>query len=812
MTKMNPEIHLIGNAHIDPVWIWNWREGMHEVWSTFRSALDRLREYPEVCFTASSAAYYAWIETEDPSMFAEIKKQVASGRWGIVGGMWVEPDCNLPSGESFCRHTLYSQQYFQRTFGKVAQVGYNIDSFGHNLGLPQILAKSGLHAYVMMRPEAQEKTLPGPIFRWQGPDGTEVLTFRLMDSYTSPGTDQEVLRQRLARARSAITTLQQPLMVFYGVGNHGGGPTRATLDGLQDLRKEDHDLRFSSPDIYFEALTATDAKAFPVVTDDLQHHASGAYAVMQWVKSANQHAEMALGVSEQLDAVAQRLWHTKAHSAELTMAWKHVLFNQFHDILAGTSSEPAYASIRNFYGFSETVADEVGARALDALARKIDTRAADEDERPATPILLYNPLSWPVRQVVEGDRPAEEIRDAQGNRVRSQSVPSGEGTMYATHALWVADLPPLGYRVYWAKGGRDISPPKAVPWKGERLENAQFRITVHPDSGVIESLWDKRQDRELLGAGGWHPVVLHDDSDTWSHGVFRYGTQEEPCRFVGGEWLESGPLRTTLRLRYQWGQSHITQRISLVADMPMVEIRGTVDWHEGHRVLKMRLPFNLPGKIHTHAGAAYAVIRREPTGNEEPTQLWVACETDEGLGVGCTTGDRYSYDVRDSVLRLTLLRSPRVADHGRPWVEDHTAFSFTDQGRHAFAFRLFPYQHTWAEVDMPRRALEQITEFPKIVDTCHRGPLPPMGSGLKTSGEGVIVSSVKRSEDQTGLVLRLWQSSGEETTLGLEGDLLEGRKWSYVMQPFELITVFVPDDVELNARVVDITELATLQE
>ena len=159
-------LHLIGNSHIDPVWLWQWPEGYQEVRATFRSALDRMTEYPEFIFTCDSAAYYEWVEEIDPEMFAEIKARVDEGRWELVGGWWVEPDCNLPSGESFVRHALIGQRYFELRFGKMATVGYNVDPFGHHAMLPQILAKSGMHSYVFMRPGPHEKRLPAPIFWW----------------------------------------------------------------------------------------------------------------------------------------------------------------------------------------------------------------------------------------------------------------------------------------------------------------------------------------------------------------------------------------------------------------------------------------------------------------------------------------------------------------------------------------------------------------------------------------------------------------------------------------------------------------------
>ena len=173
------KLHMIGNAHLDPVWLWNWQEGFQEVKATFKSALDRMREDENFVFTCSSAAFYEWVEENNPKMFQEIQKRVKEGRWEIVGGWWIQPDCNIPSGESFIRQGLYGQRYFQEKFGVTAKTGYNVDSFGHNGNLPQILKKSGMDHYIFMRPMPLEKGLPGRIFRWKSMDGSEVTAYRM---------------------------------------------------------------------------------------------------------------------------------------------------------------------------------------------------------------------------------------------------------------------------------------------------------------------------------------------------------------------------------------------------------------------------------------------------------------------------------------------------------------------------------------------------------------------------------------------------------------------------------------------------------
>ena len=217
------KLHMIGHGHIDPVWLWRWPEGFQEVKATFRSVLDRMNEYDDFIFTCSSAAFYAFVEENDPEMFAEIRRRVREGRWVIVGGWWVEPDCNIPGGESFVRQGLYGQRYFHSRFGVIARTGFNPDSFGHAATLPQILKKSGMDFYTFMRPGPHEKGLPGRLFWWESNDGSRVLAFRIPFEYlTWSGDIEKHVRKCEGEAKEPFNEI----MCFYGVGNHGGGPTK----------------------------------------------------------------------------------------------------------------------------------------------------------------------------------------------------------------------------------------------------------------------------------------------------------------------------------------------------------------------------------------------------------------------------------------------------------------------------------------------------------------------------------------------------------------------------------------------------------
>ena len=281
-------------------------------------------------------------------MFEEIKERIQEGRWALVGGWWVQPDCNVPGGESFVRQGLYAQRYFKEKFGVTATTGYNVDSFGHNGMLPQILKKSGMENYVFMRPGRHEKGIESETFVWRAKDGSEVTAFRIPFEYC---TWPKEIREHVLRCAGEIKEKDGMIMCFYGVGNHGGGPTKQNIDSLHAMNKEEGfpTLTLSTPDQYFKAVKES-RKNLPVVTGDLLHHSSGCYSVHSEIKRLNRRAENRLIMAEKMSVAAKCWSNGKYPHEEFTRGWKNVLFNQFHDIMAGTSLEPAYEDARESYG------------------------------------------------------------------------------------------------------------------------------------------------------------------------------------------------------------------------------------------------------------------------------------------------------------------------------------------------------------------------------------------------------------------------------------------------------------------------------
>ncbi|NMB72446.1 MAG: hypothetical protein GYA22_09890, partial [Bacteroidales bacterium] len=325
-------VHMIGHAHIDPVWLWPWPEGVSVVYSTFRSALDRMNETPDFKFTASSAQFYQWIADNDPAMLKEIRKRVNEGRWDIAGGWWIEPDVNIPGGEALVRQGLYGQLTFERLLGRRSKVATNPDSFGHTGTLPQIIRGQGMDNYIFMRPGIHEKELPADLFWWEGIDGSRVMTYRIPISYNDTGPVRKRIMDSLAQLKDQPFT---SFMDYYGAGDHGGGATKENIRSINELKSEKDapHVFYSTTENYFKEVRNISNLELPVVKDDLQHHAVGCYTAESEIKKGNRQSEAALITAEKISAIGSVAWDANYPAKDFTTAWQRVLFLQFHDSL-----------------------------------------------------------------------------------------------------------------------------------------------------------------------------------------------------------------------------------------------------------------------------------------------------------------------------------------------------------------------------------------------------------------------------------------------------------------------------------------------
>ena len=800
-------LHLIGNAHLDPVWLWRWQEGFAEIKATFRSALDRMQEFPGFTFTCACAGYYKWVEENEPAMFDEIKQRVAEGRWVIAGGWWIQPDCNLPSGESFARHALYAQRYFYEKFGHIARVGYNVDSFGHNGMLPQLLKKSGMDSYVMMRPGAHEKDLPGDIFWWESADGSRVLTCRLSCGYgTCWGTDLSVMYERLAdRAEEQGI----PLMLFYGVGNHGGGPTVAELHRCEAMiaKSTRTAIRYSSPDGYFKDLRALGGE-YPVVRGDLQHHASGCYSTTSDIKALNRKAECRLVSAEKFMTIANEKLKLPYRSDLIKKAWEDVLFNQFHDIMGGCSIPEAYDDAREFYGEALKLGGDMLNASLQKLSWNIDTMgdrqfflskdfdwAVWEMKQGGAPVVVFNPLSWEVDAVVQLSKKVSRIEDDLGSPVALQHVRASRSNVQDMwDTLFRAAIPAFGWRVFrifLSKEPEAPDSPRSLISGGNWLENDWLRLELDPYTGNVSRLYDKADGVEVFSSSGATPVVIDDEcSDTWAHAVFEFRTEVGRFGDASVTLVEDGPLRSTLRATSRWGRSELRQDFSLWRDRPGVDVSVRLNWQEHHKMLKLSFPLNAwdCGVVYE---IPYGALERPADGKEYPGQSWVditgTLRDGRRYGLALANTTKYSYDALGSDLRLTAVRSAMYADH---FGQRDGFGEFMDQGIQYFSYTLLPHCGLWQRSGIVRRTQELLNPAVAVLETFHKGSLPLRASQITIDQPGVIAAVLKQAEDGDALVLRCCETLGEPTAARINLSLA-GVAWTAMFGPYEIKTFHI---------------------
>ena len=795
------KLYMIGNAHIDPVWLWQWQEGFHEVKASFRSALDRMKEYSDFTFVASSASFYQWVEESDPAMFAEIQERVKEGRWGIVGGWWVEPDCNIPAGESFVRHGLYAQRYFKEKFGVMARTGFNVDSFGHAGTFPQILKKSGIDYYVFLRPMPHEKGLPSRLFWWQSDDGSRVLAFRIPFEYLSWGKDVEI------HARRCANEMKEPVdefMCFYGVGNHGGGPT---IENIESIHRLDADPAFpahlvcSTPEAFFQAAQSKNWP-IPIVQNELQHHASGCYAAHSGIKRWNRLAENRLLAAEKLSVVAG-VWRneTVCNQVEFGHAWKNVLFNQFHDIMAGTSLDSAYDDARDAYGESLTIAGRVLNHAIQSIAWNINI-PFEENVRP---LVVFNPLTWPLKANIEIEssrlKPEMILIDEFGNVLPHQGIQSTT-TAGRDRLCFTANLPALGYSTYRlflsSDTIEDYQPEVMLLASDNVLESDRFRLEFDPVTGCIASLRDKQEEVEVFSGPAALPVVLEDLADTWGHNVFKWDKVDGAFQAESVRLVEHGPVKSVIRVTSLYGPSKLVQDFSMYPDRDQIDVGVMVNWHEQLKMLKLRFPINVKLMKITHE-IPYGHTERFANGEEEPGQSWVdvsgvSHDREIPYGFSLLNDGKYSLDVNVRDIGLTVLRSSAYAHHIPAVLEPDRNYAFMDQGIQRFHYTLFPHSGSWEIAGTVKRAAELNQPPVALFATFHPdGTLPQSDSFIAVEAENVMVTVLKQAEDSDGLILRAFETSGAFAHASIRLPKL-GREIEANFGANEIKTFFIPFD------------------
>jgi alpha-mannosidase len=795
------KIHLLGHAHLDLAWLWPVEETWKAAQNTFESVLKLQQDFPELIFCHTTPALYAWVEENRPDLFRAIQNQVKAGKWEVLGGFWVEPDLNLIAGESIVRQLLYGQRYFLHKFGKISTVVWVPDTFGFCATLPQFFVNAGIEFFVTQKLRWNDTTkFDYSLFFWRSLDGSQILSFM---SAPIGETIEPVRMAKYACEWKTQTGLQNSLWLP-GVGDHGGGPTR---DMLETGRRWESSpifpkLEFTTAEKYLQQIKSP-SQNLPVWEDELylEFH-RGCYTTHGDQKRWNRQSEHLLYSAELFATLANILSGAEFPQIEIETAWKKVLFNQFHDILPGSSITQVYEDARPEWETVEKIGRKILEDSLTAIASKISLPQIPNFEN--IPIIIFNSLNWERSQVVTidlgkiitEDYPLWKITDSAGREIISQNCENSTLLFFAT-------VPSVGYSIFWLSPSS--SPGKKFP-KNWTLENEYLQIQVNPETGDLTSVFDKIQQREILNGAGNQLQAFTDSGQYWDAWNIdpNYNTKPLPATILKLiAWQEYGEIQQRLRVVRQLGKSEFCQDYILEVGSPILKIANTVNWQENQVLVKTAFPLNLQGEFATYEIPCGAI--RRPTNPQTPAEKakwevpalhWADLTTDTDIGkygVSLLNDCKYGYDIKPSQLRLTLLRSSHWPD------------SQADRGIQEFTYSLYPHVGSWEEAETVKRGYELNVPLQILINPAnYQSNLSGCESEsfLDLSADNLILMALKPSEDSPEkYILRFYECHGKTTILSLESqvlslgeplDLLENRiQLEKNIQPWKIVTFAV---------------------
>ncbi|MDW8291143.1 MAG: glycoside hydrolase family 38 C-terminal domain-containing protein [Armatimonadota bacterium] len=815
-------IHCVGHAHIDMNWMWNWPETVATTNDSF-STVDRLmQEFPQFRFSQDQASTYQMMKDYLPELWQKVQEHVRAGRWEVTASQWVEGDKNMASGEILCRHLLYTKRFFQKEFGlpyDAVQLDYEPDTFGHAHTVPGILARAGIRYYYFCR------TGKGPfLFWWQGRDGSRVLAFDdHREWYLGPITPH-IARHLIEFERA--TGLKDMLFV-YGVGDHGGGPTRRDLQLAHEMMEWPvfPRVQFSTYHEFFR-IAEREAKNLPVIDSELNFVFEGCYSSQSNIKYANRRSENALIEAEICALLARGVCGMEYPAEQLHTAWRHAMFNQFHDILPGSGVHATYEYAQGL--FQEIIAHTsmIKTRSLRALAARVNTKAVSPAQVPPTqnhgeglgggqgdlpadgvvsrygaggigsdPFVVFNPSPWRRTEVVTAriwdrdiETPYVAVRDDQGNLFRAQVL--GRGHYWQHNYIEVAfpakEVPPLGYRTYNVHRAVNAADGAGCTGDGKgTIENEFLRLTVEQQSGAIVSLIDKRTGLELVPPG--ERVALLEYLLEAPHAMTAWvlGQVQQYVPFTEGATLtfpHHGPYIASVQAHHRLRDSRLTLTISLTAGVPRVDFTLEVDWLErgspevGVPVLRVQFPIALD-EPRCRMECPNGWVERSTVGYAQPSETF--------KHVGGTGIAMYPMDM--PAQRWVDL-SGKHCDTGKPvgvvLVNDrvyaHSVCGSTlgmtllrssydpdplpELGQHTFRFALIPFGEEWSPADSARAGYDFNLPLNVVSTDVHEGDLPPTQAFAEVLTPNVMLSGMKKAEDSDALILRLYEVEGQPTT------------------------------------------------
>ncbi|MDO4339747.1 MAG: alpha-mannosidase [Eubacteriales bacterium] len=756
MDKNSPvNVYCVGHTHIDVAWLWRLRHTREKCSRSFSTVLRLMEQYPEYIFLQTQPRLYEYMKEEFPEIYEKIKERAAEGRWEVDGGMWVEADCNLTSGESLTRQILLGSKFIKDEFGRDVEYLWLPDVFGYSWALPQILKKSGIHTFMTTKISwNQYNRMPHDTFKWKGIDGSEVLTHFITtpEPWSQPGSwfytyNGNLIPKTVKGVWNAYSEKQtnKNLLISFGYGDGGGGVNRDMLENRRRIDKIPGlpNLKTSTASEYFRGLHETIENTDQYVhTWDgelyLEYH-RGTYTSHGYNKRMNRKMELLYRKTEWLTvmkAIEQGSLEY-AKQEELTKGWKHILTNQFHDIIPGSSIHEVYEDSKKDYEYIVSVAQKVQQDALAyVLQEKKDTYT------------VFNASGWKRNGIVAvSNERAGVYRDEKGRELTVQ--PAGPVTY-----VEVRDVPAMGAATIVFEEKNTEEAETSFHIRGRDIETPYYSISLN-GCGQITRLYDKAFEREVIPKGQRANVfqMFEDkplDYDAWDIDIFYQEKMHEITELTKFEVTECGALQMKIHMEWSYMNSSIIQDMVLYSNNRRIDFKTTVDYHEKHQLMKVAFPADIRSTYGTY-DIQYGNVRRPNHWNtsweqarfESVAHRW-ADLSERNYGVSVLNDCKYGHDIKDNVIRITLLKAAVHPDH------------LQDQGIHEFTYALLPHGGDFVEGCVVQEAYD----LNDPMEAAEGASVLGYESFVSFDNSQVEVDAVKKSEDGKYIVLRFHEFAG----------------------------------------------------
>lgn len=816
-----PLVTAIGHTHIDIAWLWTISQTKEKAVRSFSTVLNLMKQYPEYKFMSSQPQLYEYIKENQPELYEEIKEKIKEGRWEADGAMWLEADCNIPSGESFIRQIMYGERFFNNELGVKSKSLWLPDVFGYSAAIPQILKKSGINYFMTTKIDwNQFNRVPNDTFMWQGIDGSEVLThfvttsdYRKADGENITFTDKnsKTTYTGIINANQVMGTwkryqnkdLSKETLMLFGYGDGGGGPTKEMLENARRLKYGIPGcprLQICFEGGFFDRLNEKAANSENLqrwVGELYLEYHRGTYTSMAKNKRYNRKSEILYQDAEMLSTLNMLLGE-EYQSEKLKQGWNTILLNQFHDIIPGSSIKQVYDESHEQYEEAMKLGHEVVEDALKKITSKINLEKKS--------VVIFNTLSYDRDDLVEVNIP-EDIKiigfqDQEGKSVDIQLVDNGRKLVF-----FAEKVPSKGYKVYRFTDEAKISDCKSLNTKNS-LENKFFKISFDNDFNIT-SLYDKQMGREVLKKGTRGNVLQAFEDrpmqwENWDIDIYYKRKMWEVNDIYSAEIIESGPVRYCVKLERNFCNSKIQQYIYFYNDIPRIDFKTIVDWKEKNILLKVAFPVDINSSKATYE-IQYGNIERETHNNtswdvakfEVCAHKWADLSEGE-YGVSLMNDCKYGYDIKDGVMRLTLIKAGTYPNPE------------ADLGIHEFTYSIYPHSNTWKEANTPQMAYNLNVPMYSVIEQPHRGQLKDEMSMLRINRDNCMVEVIKKAENNDGVIIRIYEYKNirkkVEMDFGIdvenvyECDLMENviayveeheSAISFEIQPYEIKTFLI---------------------